>query len=56
MRRAVAKVVVSPVEDQEKAEGDGDTFDVKYPANLVLKASTPTRQVLLILWKVMLRM
>ncbi|MBV4224707.1 carboxypeptidase-like regulatory domain-containing protein [Parabacteroides distasonis] len=40
--KTVAKVVVSPVEDQEKAEGDGDTFDVKYPANLVLKASTPT--------------
>lgn len=40
--KTVAKVVVSPVEDQEKAEGDGDTFDVKYPANLVLKVSTPT--------------
>ena len=40
--KTVAKVVVSPVEDQEKKEGEGDTFDVKYPANLVLKASTPT--------------
>ncbi len=39
--KTVAKVVVSPVEDQEKAEGDADTFDVKYPANLVLKASGP---------------
>ena len=37
--KAVAKVVVSAVPDQEKKEGEGDTFDVEYPAIIVMNVA-----------------
>ena len=37
--KAVAKVVVSAVPDQEKKEGEGDTFDVEYPAIIVMNVT-----------------
>lgn len=38
--KAIAKALVSAVPDQEKEAGEAETFDVKYPAVLLMKVTT----------------